>query len=73
MTDTSETPAPTPSTARTPEPARRGLRFFDVIRLLVTWGLTFLALLLTAGSCRASPTPRGGRWPLPPPSRVSSA
>ncbi|HEY8094448.1 MAG TPA: phage holin family protein, partial [Acidimicrobiales bacterium] len=25
-----------------------GVRFFDVLRLLLTWGLTFLSLLLTA-------------------------
>jgi uncharacterized membrane protein YvlD (DUF360 family) len=31
-----------------PEPTGRRLRFSDVLRLLITWALTFLALLLTA-------------------------
>src|SRR5215204_2636908 len=31
-----------------PTPQGRGVRFFDVLRLLLTWGLTFLSLLLTA-------------------------
>ena len=48
MTDPSGVSAPGDSLARTGPPTRRGLRFSDVIRLLVTWALTFLALLLTA-------------------------
>ena len=36
-------PAPHPPAAQ-----KRGVRFFDVLRLLLTWALTFLSLLLTA-------------------------
>src|SRR5918995_60289 len=39
---------PAEPTPRVPTPQGRGVRFFDVLRLLLTWGLTFLSLLLTA-------------------------
>ena len=46
---------------------RRTPRTADVVRLLASWFLTFLALLLTAGCCPGSPTRRGGpSSPLPP-------
>jgi uncharacterized membrane protein YvlD (DUF360 family) len=40
--------ASSPDSSRTSTPSGRGVRFSDAIRLLVTWVLTFLALLLTA-------------------------
>ena len=61
MTTSSENPGPADSSSRTPAPAGRGVRFGDVVRLLVTWGLTFLALLLTAELLPGFTYTRGGR------------
>ena len=48
MTLSSENRDPAHSSTRTPAPPGHGVRFGDVVRLLVTWGLTFLALVFTA-------------------------
>jgi uncharacterized membrane protein YvlD (DUF360 family) len=49
MTSPNQVSSPEQSdAARGPEPAARRVRFGDVVRLLVAWGLTFLSLLLTA-------------------------
>ncbi len=48
MTRTAEPSGPGNSTLHAPETAARRVRFSDVLRLLVTWAISFLALLLTA-------------------------
>ncbi len=48
MTATSEAAGLPDNSARTPAPTRRRIRFFDVLRLLLTWAISFFALLLTA-------------------------
>jgi uncharacterized membrane protein YvlD (DUF360 family) len=48
MSEIGEAPAPGNTTGRRAAPQSSHVRFFDVVRLLATWALTFLALLLTA-------------------------
>jgi uncharacterized membrane protein YvlD (DUF360 family) len=48
MTATSEAAGLPDNTPRTPAPTGRRIRFFDVLRLLLTWAISFFALLLTA-------------------------
>ena len=48
MSDPNGAAAPIEAAPHAPESPGHGVRFFDVLRLLLTWGLTFLSLLLTA-------------------------
>ena len=48
MTPTSQAADPADSTVRPPASNTRRLRFFDILRLLLTWAISFFALWLTA-------------------------
>ena len=48
MSEPNGAAAPVEPAPHVPTSQGHGVRFFDVLRLLLTWGLTFLSLLLTA-------------------------